>query len=92
MNALIAAHAADGAPLSCEAVAKRYDSKPVLRDITLEIPRGTVLGLIGRNGAGKSTLIRILLGLQQPDSGAAYVLGEPALSLSDAAKTRLRRA
>jgi len=89
MNALIASPAPDATPLSCENVCKRYDASIVLRDITLAIPHGTVLGLIGRNGAGKSTLIRILLGLQQPDSGAAYVLGEPAFSLSDAAKTRL---
>jgi ABC-2 type transport system ATP-binding protein len=89
MNAVMATKSATNTPLYCEDVSQQYDGKPVLRRIALQIPAGTVLGLIGRNGAGKSTLIRILLGLQAPDSGAAYVFGEPALSLGDHAKRRL---
>jgi ABC-2 type transport system ATP-binding protein len=46
-----------------------------LRGIDLEVPHGTVLGLIGRNGAGKSTLLRILMGLVRADSGRVTVLG-----------------
>lgn len=48
---------------------------PVLRDISLAIPPGTILGLLGPNGAGKTTLIKILAGLLRPDSGSGTVLG-----------------
>jgi ABC-2 type transport system ATP-binding protein len=76
-------------PLRCDRITKHYAGQPVLRDVSLSIAPGTVLGLIGRNGAGKTTLIRILLGLEQPQRGQAFVLGEPSLGLSDAAKRRI---
>jgi ABC-2 type transport system ATP-binding protein len=76
-------------PIACDSINKGYAGVPVLRNLTLAIPRGAVLGLIGRNGAGKTTLIRILLGLLAPDSGTASLLGEPALELSDRTKMRL---
>jgi ABC-2 type transport system ATP-binding protein len=43
--------------------------------LDLEVPAGSVFGLMGRNGSGKSTLLRLLLGLLKPDSGVARVLG-----------------
>jgi ABC-2 type transport system ATP-binding protein len=89
MNALMTADENRRAPLWCAGVSHQYEGRQVLRDVGLEIAAGSVLGLVGRNGAGKSTLIRILLGLQQPDAGESRVFGEPALELSDAAKTRL---
>lgn len=57
-----------------------------LRDISLEIPRGSLMGYIGRNGAGKSTTIRIILGLIRPDRGAVEVLGHPMPAGQKAAK------
>lgn len=89
MNAVMASGSGAGQPALCEGINKRYDGKPVLENVDVRIPAGVVLGLIGRNGAGKTTLIRILLGLLPPDTGSAYVLGEPALRLSDGAKRRL---
>ena len=44
-------------------------------DVTLQIKKGFVTGLIGSNGAGKSTLIKIILNLMQPDSGEVRVFG-----------------
>jgi ABC-2 type transport system ATP-binding protein len=76
-------------PVLCRNLHKRYDSRLVLDDVSLSIPKGAVLGLIGSNGAGKTTLMRILVGLLMPDSGTANVLSESALQLTDAAKTRL---
>jgi ABC-2 type transport system ATP-binding protein len=76
-------------PLCCADISKRFNGQLVLRAVTLDIERGSILGLIGRSGAGKTTLIRILLGLLAPDGGSAYVLGDPALALSDACRTRL---
>jgi ABC-2 type transport system ATP-binding protein len=57
-----------------------------LRDVTLEIPEGTVAGLIGPNGAGKSTTMRILMGLVQPECGIVEVLGMPISSREASAK------
>jgi ABC-2 type transport system ATP-binding protein len=61
----------------------------VLRGLDLEVPRGTVLGLLGKNGAGKTTLIKCLLGLLKITSGTATLFGEDAWNLSAAAKARL---
>ncbi|MCZ8063190.1 ABC transporter ATP-binding protein [Silanimonas sp.] len=77
------------APLRCSGLRKSFDGKPVLRDLTLQVPAGAVLGLVGRNGAGKSTLMRALLGLVPVDGGEARLFGEPARALSDAVKQRI---
>ena len=50
----------------------------VLDDVTLEVPRGTVAGLLGPSGCGKSTLMRSLVGVQVVAGGAVQVLGRPA--------------
>ena len=76
-------------PLSCNGIYKCYDGVNVLSGVSLNIPQGAVLGLIGRNGAGKSSLIRILLGLLMPDRGESFVMGEASLKMTDASKTRL---
>ncbi len=51
-------------------VTKRFGAVAALDDVSLDVPRGRVLGIIGRSGAGKSTLIRLLNGLERPDSGS----------------------
>ena len=45
--------------------------------ISLSLPQGCILGLVGENGAGKSTTIRMLLGMTKPDGGSLQVLGQP---------------
>ena len=45
--------------------------------ISLTLPQGCILGLVGENGAGKSTTIRMLLGMTRPDGGSLRVLGQP---------------
>ncbi|MFJ2648060.1 ABC transporter ATP-binding protein [Streptomyces sp. NPDC087420] len=49
--------------------------RPVLRDITLDLPAGRTVALVGENGAGKSTLVKLLCGLYQPTSGRILVDG-----------------
>lgn len=49
-----------------------------IRDLTLRIPRGSSIGLIGRNGSGKSTFLKLLTGIYKPTSGKVSVLGRVA--------------
>lgn len=48
---------------------KRYGRKPVLRGVSLSVPEGQVMALLGANGAGKTTLMRIVSGLAKPERG-----------------------
>ena len=52
-----------------------YGRRQVLAGVNLEVPTGTIFGLLGRNGAGKTTTIKALLGLLKPESGQCKVLG-----------------
>jgi ABC-type multidrug transport system ATPase subunit len=61
--------------ISATALTRRYRDQIALDDISLEIERDTVTGLLGRNGAGKTTLMRIT-GLEFPTAGDLRVFGE----------------
>jgi simple sugar transport system ATP-binding protein len=63
--------------LRVEHIAKRFGPVTALRDVSLHLRRGEVLGLLGDNGAGKSTLIKILSGFQRQDSGEMFLHGQP---------------
>jgi len=54
---------------------KRYITTTALSDVTLEVPEGHVMGLLGPNGSGKTTLMKILAGLVSPTSGSVLVDG-----------------
>jgi ABC-type sugar transport system ATPase subunit len=62
--------------LRAEHISKRFGPVTALRDVSLRLGKGEVLGLIGDNGAGKSTLIKTLCGFHRPDSGRIVVDGE----------------
>ncbi len=51
---------------------------PVLKNISVDIPRGKIIGLLGPSGAGKTTLMRVIVGRQRVQKGSAEVLGLPA--------------
>ncbi|MCC6918637.1 MAG: sugar ABC transporter ATP-binding protein, partial [Alphaproteobacteria bacterium] len=55
--------------LTVEGVTKRFGGVTALSDVSLDVRRGEILGLMGENGAGKSTLLKILSGVQPPTSG-----------------------
>lgn len=58
-------------------IVKKYGSKRALQDVTLSIPKGKVIGLVGENGSGKSTLLKMMAGLLTPNSGSATFDGKP---------------
>lgn len=55
----------------------RKKRQPILRDVNLTLSEGSSVGLIGESGGGKSTLGRLILGLEQPDSGQVFLEGRP---------------
>jgi simple sugar transport system ATP-binding protein len=63
--------------LRVEHLAKRFGPVTALRDVSLHLRKGEVLGLLGDNGAGKSTLIKIICGFQKQDSGRMFLHGQP---------------
>ncbi|CAG7647144.1 Manganese transport system ATP-binding protein MntB [Paenibacillus allorhizosphaerae] len=64
-------------PLSVRGMTVAYQKKPVLTDITFDIPEGKLVGIVGPNGAGKSTLIKAALGLIPRVSGEVSIYGRP---------------
>src|SRR6056297_1186050 len=60
-----------------EGISKSFRHVQALKDVSLAVDHGEVIGLVGGNGAGKSTLLNILTGVLQADSGQLYVDGEP---------------
>ena len=62
--------------VKCIDVNKKYGEKQILKDINLTIPRGKIIGLLGKNGTGKSTLIKLLNDLLTPTSGEILINGE----------------
>ena len=62
--------------LECKHLYKEFDNKPILKDINLKIPRGKIIGLLGKNGMGKSTLIKLVNDLLTPTSGEILINGE----------------
>ncbi|MBR2294684.1 MAG: ABC transporter ATP-binding protein [Clostridiales bacterium] len=61
--------------LTTDALTKEYGKTQVLKGIDLQIPSGSIFGLVGRNGAGKTTLMRVITGLQEPSSGTYTLSG-----------------
>ena len=66
--------------ITTQALGKAYGGRWALRDCTLTVPRGRVVGLVGANGAGKTTLLHLTVGLLEPTEGAISVLGAPPRS------------
>ena len=56
---------------------KRFGGTLAVDDVSLALPQGEILALLGENGAGKSTVIKMLAGIHAPDSGRILFRGEP---------------
>jgi D-methionine transport system ATP-binding protein len=91
------AHAGATALIELDGVGKVYTPRrgggPVvaLAGVRLRVPRGAVVGVIGRSGAGKSTLIRLVNGLEKPSAGRVIVDGTDITQLPEKAMRRIRR-
>ena len=55
--------------ISAHSICKSFETKPVLKNVSLNIEDGAFVTLLGATGAGKTTLLRILCGIERPDSG-----------------------
>ncbi|MFQ5730451.1 MAG: energy-dependent translational throttle protein EttA, partial [Planctomycetaceae bacterium] len=85
---------APGPPLGdlvirAEKVAKAFGDKLLYDDLTFDLPRGGIVGVIGPNGAGKTTLFRMIMGLEQPDSGELRIGETVSLSYVDQSRDAL---
>jgi len=70
-------------------LARHFGERTALRDVSVVVPAGATLAVLGRNGAGKSTLLRILATLLRPHQGEVAVLGEPLPKRAFAVRARL---
>ena len=61
--------------LQTENLSKSYGKFKALNNLTINVPKGAIYGMVGRNGAGKTTLIRVITGLNNPTSGSYSVFG-----------------
>jgi ABC-2 type transport system ATP-binding protein len=70
-------------------VTKRYGGTTALRDVTVQVPTGSITGLVGRNASGKTTLLRHVTGMVLPDEGVCLTLGKPAEGLGRSELSRM---
>lgn len=65
-----------------DSVSVSYDTTPILHDVSLEVGRGDVVGIVGRNGVGKTTLMKTAIGILSPAEGAIRYRGDDITALS----------
>lgn len=68
--------------IRAESLQKKYGTVAALRDVSLSVNSGEIVGFIGPNGSGKSTSLRIISGLEREDQGSCTIDGEPAGRIS----------
>ena len=77
--------------LTVTSLSKRFGDTPVFHDVTLQLPRGKFVALLGESGVGKSTLLNCIAGLDRADSGSVLIAGTDLSTLNDDGCARLRR-
>jgi heme exporter protein A len=79
----------DTSAIELRGVARYFGERIALRDVTVSVPAGATLAVLGRNGAGKSTLLRVLATLLRAHAGEMLLLGEPVPQRAFAVRGRL---
>src|SRR3954454_24774889 len=64
--------------IAVESVSKRFGDFVALEDVSIDVPEGSLTALLGPSGGGKSTLLRVISGLEEPDSGTVVISGQDA--------------
>jgi ABC-2 type transport system ATP-binding protein len=72
--------------IDVKGLTKSFGGRTVVRDLSLQVPKGEIYGFLGPNGSGKTTTLRMLCGLLTPDSGQGTCLGHDILTEQDAIK------
>jgi ABC-2 type transport system ATP-binding protein len=84
-----AQNAAQDIVIDVHGLTKKFDGRAVVRDLSMQVKRGTIYGFLGPNGSGKTTTIRMLCGLLTPDEGEGTCLGYDIRSEADKIKTQV---
>ncbi|MFK8030763.1 MAG: energy-dependent translational throttle protein EttA [Gammaproteobacteria bacterium] len=75
--------------ITAEGVSKSFDDRLLVEDMNFNLPPGGIVGIIGPNGAGKSTLFKMIMGLEQPDSGSIVIGDSVKLGYVDQSRDAL---
>ena len=77
------------AVITCKNLTHYYGKRLIYENLSFEVPKGRILGLLGKNGTGKTTTINILNGYLKPHSGQCYMFGEDIQQLNPLTKRRI---
>ncbi len=75
-----------GKSLKLEGLKRAFGQRVVLDGLSLDVPAGQFVAIVGRSGVGKSTLMRLIVGLDQPEAGRVFIDGKPVLGLQDSVR------
>ena len=75
--------------IKCSNLTHYYGSRKIYEDLNFEVPKGRILGLLGKNGTGKTTTINILMGYLKPRSGECRIFGEDIQRMQPVTRERI---
>src|ERR1700691_3087107 len=78
-------------PVEVKDLRKSFGPQKVLNGITLSVPQGQTVAVLGRSGTGKSVLLKLLVGLQPPDSGSVRIAGQEITGLDARPLNEIRK-
>lgn len=75
--------------IECKGLTHYYGKRKIYEDLNFDVPKGRILGLLGKNGTGKTTTINILMGYLKPRAGKCEIFGEDIQRISPATRARI---